>query len=82
MVKHTDVEVKLNCTVVTLMCVIGFAVETFLALAIHSRKGVACLAWHHVQTVTLRGAKVNDRARQELEVDVPRDTWISDMLRV
>ena len=56
MVKHTDVEVKLNGTVVTLMCVIGFAVEKFLALAIHSRKGFACLAWHHVQTVTLRGA--------------------------
>ena len=73
MAKHTDVEVKLNGTVVNLMCVIGFAVEAFLALAIHPRKGFARLAWHHVQTVTLRGAKVNDRTRQELEVDVPRE---------
>ena len=72
MVKHTDAEIKLNGTVVTLMCVVGFAVESFLALAIHARKGFNNLAWHQVQTVTIRGAIVNGRKRQETEVDVPR----------
>ena len=72
MVKHTDAEIKLNGSVVTLMCVVGLAVESFLALAIHARKGFNNLAWHHVRTVTIRGAVVNGRKRQELEVDVPR----------
>lgn len=73
MVKHTDVEIKLNGTVVTLMCLVGFAVESFLLLAVHTRKGFTNLAWHQVQTVTIRGAVVNGRNRREVEVDVPRD---------
>ena len=73
MVKHSDVDIKLNGTVVTFLCVVGFAVESFLARAIHARKGFGALRWHHVPTVTVRDAVVNGRCRKEIEVAVPRD---------
>jgi hypothetical protein len=52
------------------LTMVGIVVESFLALALHARRGFGALAWHDVPSVTLRNVYVNGckRAKAELQV--------------
>ena len=69
---HYDRDViKLGKQRVYVLAVIGLAVESFLALAYHSRRGFNVLRWFNVKSVTFRNCNVNgvDKAAAEVEVD-------------
>ena len=66
--------IKLNNSRVTVLAVVGLAVEAFLALAYHACHGFNVLEWYHVKSVTFWNVMINDNTRPtaEAEVSVPR----------
>lgn len=65
--------IVLNRSRVTVLAVVGLAVETFVALVYHARKGFNALAWHQVKSVTFYDVTVNGVHKTKVEVSVPRE---------
>ena len=71
---HYDRDViKLGKQGVGVLAVVGLAVECFLALAYHSRKGFNVLRCFNVKFVTVRKCTVNDVYKSSVEVEVEPD---------
>jgi hypothetical protein len=68
---YVEDTIVLNTKRVTVLAVVGLAVEVFLALAYHARKGFNDLKWHFVKSVTFRDVSVNGVRRSQAEVKVP-----------
>ena len=66
--------IKSNNERVTVLAVVGLAVESFLYLAYHARHGFNVLDWHHVKSVTFYKVMINGNKypTAEAEVKVPR----------
>ena len=71
---HYDRDViKLGKQRVGVLAIVGLAVECFLALAYHSRKGFNVLRCFNVKFVTVRKCTVNDVYKSSVEVEVEPD---------
>jgi hypothetical protein len=66
---------------VFVLAVVGLAVESFLALAYHSRRGFNVLRWFNVKSVTFRNCSVNGVKKATAEVLVDR-TMATRALRI
>lgn len=81
MYHHDRDVIKLGTQRVNVLAVIGLALESFLALAYHSRRGFNVLRWFHVKSVTFRNCEVNGVKKTAADVEVER-TMAERALRI
>ena len=77
MVDFKQTKIYQNGSPVTALVVLGVAVEYFLKLAFHERRGLNALDWHDVPVVEMLRVVINGRNRASVEVEVPRDIAMS-----
>ena len=81
MFHHDRDVIKLGKQRVFVLAIIGLAVESFLALAYHSRRGFDVLRWFNVKSVTFRKCSVNGVNKTAADVEVDR-TMAERALRI